>query len=90
MKKICPQSHWEAVQRNNGADDYCMKEDTRVEGPYEFGSKPLRRNNKRDMKERNKQILSLGPLEACKQGLIDVTKFKNAYSSIMLFQLMDF
>lgn len=90
MKKICPQSHWEPVQRNNGADDYCMKEDTRVEGPYEFGSKPLRRNNKRDMKERNKEILSLGPLEACKQGLIDVTKFKNAYSSIMLFQLMDF
>lgn len=38
----------EPVKRNNGADDYCMKEDTRVEGPWEFGEKPVRRNVKTD------------------------------------------
>jgi len=34
LKKICPKSHWEIVKINNGAHDYCMKEDTRVEGPW--------------------------------------------------------
>jgi len=85
MKKVCPQTHWEPVVRNNGADDYCMKEDTRVEGPFEFGTKPIRQNKKRDMKARNKEILRLGPVEAVKEGLIDVCKFRQAVSSITLY-----
>lgn len=28
-----------------------MKEDTRVEGPFEFGTKPLKRNDKTDWEE---------------------------------------
>lgn len=28
--------------------EYCMKEDTRVDGPWEFGERPIRRNNKTD------------------------------------------
>lgn len=40
--------HIEVVKHNNGADNYCMKEDTRVEGPWEFGTKPIKRNNKHD------------------------------------------
>jgi len=46
LKKLCPRSHFEEVKINNGAHDYCMKEDTRLEGPYEFGEKPRQRNNK--------------------------------------------
>lgn len=41
LKKLCPRSHFEPVKINNGAHTYCMKEDTRVEGPYEFGTKPV-------------------------------------------------
>ena len=37
FKKIDKRVHVETVKINNGADDYCMKEDTRVEGPWEFG-----------------------------------------------------
>jgi len=48
MKKICNKAHWEIVRVNNGAHDYCMKEDTRVEGPWEFGVRPVQRNNKDD------------------------------------------
>lgn len=40
--------HAEKVVRNNGADKYCMKEDTRLDGPWEFGVKPVERNNKTD------------------------------------------
>jgi hypothetical protein len=51
MKKIHQESHWEEVKINNGAHDYCMKEDTRLEGPFEFGVKPRQRNNKTDWEE---------------------------------------
>jgi len=37
LKKICTKSHFEAVTIDNGADQYCMKEDTRIEGPWTFG-----------------------------------------------------
>jgi len=48
MKKVCKHTHWEPVGVDNGAADYCMKEETRVpgEGPWEFGKKPLHQNVK--------------------------------------------
>lgn len=41
LKKHCKQSHFEQVKVNNGAHDYCMKTDTRIDGPWEFGEKPV-------------------------------------------------
>lgn len=61
MKKLDPRVHWEPIKINNGADDYCLKEDTRQEGPWEFGIKPARRNHKGDVKARNEAILKYGP-----------------------------
>lgn len=43
--------HCEKVKINNGADRYCMKEETRVEGPIELGEKPIARNSKSDWEE---------------------------------------
>lgn len=37
LKKFCPRAHFEPVYRDNGVDAYCMKEETRAEGPFEFG-----------------------------------------------------
>jgi len=48
LQKLAPRGHFEKVKVNNGADDYCLKEDTRVEGPWELGSKPVKRNSKVD------------------------------------------
>jgi len=48
LKKVCSKAHFEPVMINNGAHDYCMKEDTRVAGPWEYGIKPKQRNNKQD------------------------------------------
>jgi len=41
IKKADKKLHIEIVRVNNGAHDYCMKEETRIEGPYEFGIKPV-------------------------------------------------
>ena len=43
--------HAEKVKVDNGVRDYCMKKETRVEGPWEFGSAPVRVNNKKDWEE---------------------------------------
>lgn len=51
MKKFCSKSHFEPVAFNNGADRYCMKEDTRLDGPWEFGMRPVKRDSKIDWEE---------------------------------------
>lgn len=40
MKKLCPRSHWELARCDDASRKYVMKEDTRVSGPWEFGSRP--------------------------------------------------
>jgi len=51
LKKICKRSHFTPVLRDNGASSYCLKEESRVDGPWEFGCKPVRRNNATDWEE---------------------------------------
>lgn len=51
LKKCCPHSHFKVVRKDNGASDYCLKEETRVDGPWEFGTKPLKRNDAKDWEE---------------------------------------
>jgi len=41
MKKLHGKAHWEVVRFNRAAELYVMKEDTRVDGPWEFGIKPI-------------------------------------------------
>lgn len=51
LLKFDPKIHGEKVKYNNGADRYCMKEETRVEGPWEFGKRPIKRDSKTDWSE---------------------------------------
>lgn len=51
LTKVDSKCHYVKVHRDNGVDAYCMKEETRVEGPFEFGVKPVRRNVKTDWEE---------------------------------------
>lgn len=46
LKRFDPKVHWEPVKSAKASQKYCLKEDTRVEGPYEFGDYPLERNSK--------------------------------------------
>lgn len=48
IKKFDTRLHIQPVGMDNGASDYCLKKDTRVAGPWQFGEKPVRRNNKKD------------------------------------------
>lgn len=48
ITKVDKHLHIEVVKVNNGADDYCLKEETRIDGPWEFGVKPVKRSSKKD------------------------------------------
>lgn len=48
ITKIDKSIHCEKVYVNNGADRYCMKKETRVDGPYKFGNYPMKFNDPND------------------------------------------
>jgi len=56
LKKLMPEAHWE-IQRgtNFEAMDYCRKEDTRVEGPWEYGTMP-QQGKRTDLTELKKSL----------------------------------
>lgn len=60
---MAPAAHFSLVGKDNGASSYCLKEDTRVDGPWEFGSKPLKRNDAHDWAE-IKKLAVAGDLDA--------------------------
>lgn len=78
MKKINSHVHWEVVKINKAAISYVMKEDTRLEGPFEFGERP-KVNQQKDSVEKarlaraelNQRIHEAGPLESLQTGLIN-------------------
>lgn len=51
MKKHCKITHFSPVKVDNGAHDYVHKEETRIDGPWTFGERPVQRNNKTDWEE---------------------------------------
>lgn len=88
MVKKLKGCHVEAAKNALAAWRYCGKEDTRVEGPEEFGVPPASRAVKGDTKERNRMILEMGPLKAVEDGLVPIEKFKQLKQSLDLFQVM--
>jgi hypothetical protein len=51
LKKFDSKPHWELARNVDRSIVYCMKEDTRVEGPYEYGIRPIKRDSKVDWEE---------------------------------------
>lgn len=76
MIKKLPGCHVEAAKNAMAAWKYCGKEDTRLEGPAEFGVPPASRAVKGDTKARNKMIMEMGVVKAVEEGLIPLEKFK--------------
>jgi hypothetical protein len=62
ITKFDKKIHVERVKIDNGAHDYCMKEDTRVEGPWSYGKRPVQRNSKADW-EQVRKMAKEGRLE---------------------------
>lgn len=70
LRKHCKHSHYELIKINNGANEYCNKEEGRLDGPFSFGVRPARRNQKGDTARRNAEIMELGAVTAMERGII--------------------
>jgi len=85
LKKFCKKSHFDAIKVNNGADDYCNKEETRIEGPWSFGVKPARLNKKGDLARRNMELIEMGAEKAVQDGVISVANYPKVKNAIDLY-----
>lgn len=57
VKNMLPTAHIEKAKSPYDAWKYCGKEESRVEGPVEFGVPPAAKNRKGDTKARNAMLL---------------------------------
>lgn len=80
--------HVEAARNAMAAWRYCGKEESRLEGPLDFGVPPASRAVKGDTKKRNKMIMEMGVVKACEEGLVPLEKFKQVKQSLDLFNVM--
>lgn len=92
LRKINARAHYEPVKKDNGAAAYCMKEETRIEGPLEFGTRPLtqKESSKKAIearKEQNMKILEVGVKVALEEGLIRLDQYDRVRKNISLYQL---
>lgn len=87
LKKHSQTAHWKIVGVDNGASSYCMKEDTRIDGPWEFGLRPAQKNVKGSTKLRNATILELGVEECVRQELIPLKEYKRLTECVNLYRL---
>lgn len=77
---MLPTAHIEKAKSPYDAWKYCGKEESRVEGPVEFGVPPAAKNRKGDTKARNAMLLQKGVVKAVEDGdiaLKDVVRVKH-------------
>lgn len=94
MKKVCNRSHWELCRNSSASEKYVLKDDTRVDGPWEFGTRPVEDRNKHDVEQRrketsenNKKIAEMGAVAATEAGYADITRFYQLKRSLDLYAL---
>jgi hypothetical protein len=58
-----------------------------LEGPWEFGLKPARRNVKGDVAEQNKKILELGVQKCVEEGLIHIKDYIKLKQCVQQYSL---
>lgn len=72
VKKQFPTAHIEVSKNAFNAWTYCGKEDTRVEGPVEYGVPPAQLNIAGNKSKRNALLISMGAAAAVDAGHVDV------------------
>lgn len=77
LRKVDPKGHYENIKKDNGVADYCMKEETRLDGPFEFGIKPRDPASKTDWAE-VKALAIAGKLDNIPDGI-----FVRYYNSLL-------
>lgn len=82
------QPHIEAAKSAFDSWVYCSKEDTRIEGPREFGSVPLPKKSKgRDYKEYNLAVVSGGLAQMVEDGKVSIDRYLRIKQSVDAYNI---
>jgi hypothetical protein len=85
VKKLLPTAHIEASKSPFKSWEYCGKEDTRVEGPVDFGVPPAALNRAGDKKTQNKMLIAKGASAAVDDGDIHILQLPKLKHAIDLY-----
>lgn len=66
--------------------EYCTKTDTRMEGPWEYGPLPAKRNKGGETAVRNKQLIEMGTARAIEEGHICLKDAVKLHAAINLYK----
>ncbi len=84
VKKLLPRAHWE-VRRgtHQQAEDYCTKEDTRIAGPWHYGTPTKVRGQRTDL-EKFKNLVDSGATrrEVANKMPSTMLRYRHAYNDI--------
>jgi hypothetical protein len=89
ITKMFPGCHVEGSKSPFDAWEYCGKEDTRVEGPVEYGVPPAARYRPGDYKKRNAMLLEKGVVQAVKDGDIPIIQLPKLKLAVDLFNSLN-
>ena len=89
MRRAFPGAHLEPSRNAMATWEYCAKEDTRVEGPLEFGVPPAAKNVAGDTKKRNDLIVKKGIRYAIEEGLVPLEKAPQLQKGIDLYHALN-
>lgn len=85
MHKAFPGCHIEISKNALASWEYCGKEDTRIEGPIEFGIPPACLNKKGAKAKRNLLLISKGAEQAVRDGDIKIEDYAKLKHNLDLY-----
>lgn len=88
VKEMIPRAHWEQTRSVPASIDYCSKEDSRIEGPWEAGQKPKGRGKRTDLDDVAETIQSGASLvEVAQTYPVQVIKFHRGIQTLRNLQI---
>lgn len=87
LKKHDKISHFEPVKINNGADVYCNKQETRIDGPWTFGVKPAQLNKKGDKARHSMELYAKGAEKCVQDGDIGWSQYLAYDKAFQMYSL---
>lgn len=95
LRKINPNAHYEKVTvEREDVIAYCGKEETKIEGPFEFGVKPKFGQKAKALcsverrKENNMKIIENGPMWAVENGYCDLLYLDKCMKNLNMYKLI--
>ena len=89
LRRIFGNAHWNSPSSNFAAAwEYCGKEETRIEGPVQYGAPKVKKEQGRKaIAVRNRELINMGAEEAVAQGILPLGQYVKTKQAIDLYRM---